>query len=399
MLYAVAGALILHGSCIEPPEKEESYVVVLSVDGFRHDYPELYNTPNLDRMAEEGTKAEALIPAFPSFTFPNHYSMATGLYPDNHGIVMNNFYCGQLDATYRIGDPEATGNADFYGGEPIWVTAENQGVKTATYFWVGADAPISGVRPSRWKSYDSSVSFESRIDSVVSWLSLPRGERPGLVMFYFDEPDSQGHSTGPVSDKTGKMVEYIDSLTGVLIEELGELPHSDNIDLIVTSDHGMGEVSHNRYIDLLEYTGWHWAEKRHGSNPVYIIRPREKYSDTLYTALSNVDNLQIIKNEELPCRLNFGSHPRALDMTVMADSGWSIGFGDPTSYHSGGAHGYDPSNRDMHTIFYATGPSFRKGHTHQPFEIVDIYYLLCSILELEPASCDGDPQRVKGMLK
>ncbi len=381
------------------PEEKRRYVVVLSMDGFRHDYPEMYNTPNLDRIAEKGVRAEHILPVFPSFTFPNHYSMVTGLYPDNHGIVMNNFYCPRLDATFRIGDRDALTNPEFYEAEPLWVTAAYEGIITATYFWVGSEAPIGGIRPDFWKEYDPSVSYESRIDTVVAWLSLPPAERPQLVMFYFNEPDSEGHESGPDSPETATVVEYLDSLVGDLKTKIAALPHAYKIDVIITSDHGMGKVSHEKYVNLLDFIEWHWMEYRHGSNPVYIMRPREPFGDTLFSSLSSAENITVKWNNDLPARLNYGNHPRTLDMTVMADSGWSMGFGEPGSYHTGGAHGYDNSNRDMHTIFYAYGKSFKYGHINPPFEVIDLYPLIAYLLDITPLPSDACEERVKGMFR
>ncbi len=382
-----------------PPEKDGKYLVVLSVDGFRHDYPEMYAVPNLERISERGVRAEYVSPVFPTFTFPNHYSMVTGMYPDNHGIVMNNFYCPELDATFRMRDADATTNPDFYGAEPVWVTAELQGITTATYYWVGSEAPVNGVMPTYWKEYDASVPFESRIDSVIAWLSLPFEDRPQLILFYFNEPDSQGHLSGPESKETGYMAEYIDSLVGVLETKLATLPFSENIDLIITSDHGMSKVSHSRYVNLLDHIEWYWFERFHGSNPVYTISPRQRFADTLYNSLLHAENVSISLNHELPERLNFGKNPRTLDMTVMADSSWSIGFGEPGTYHTGGAHGYDNRNSDMHTVFFASGPSFKRGHLHPPFEVIDLYPLIARILGITPLPSDACEKRISGMLK
>jgi len=174
--------------------QEKPYLVILSMDGFRWDYPEKVATPNLDSVAAVGVKAKSIIPSFPTKTFPNHYTMVTGLYPDHHGIVQNEFYDPESGRYYRIGDRKAVMDGTFYGGEPIWVTAEKQDVKSASYYWVGSEAEIGGVRPAYWKEYDGKVPFENRIDSVISWLRLPEEKRPHLILLYFDEPDGYGHT-------------------------------------------------------------------------------------------------------------------------------------------------------------------------------------------------------------
>ncbi len=194
---------------------EEQYVVMLSMDGFRWDYASRVETPWLDYIAANGVNAEYVKPAFPSKTFPNHYSMATGLYPDNHGIVDNNFTC-PVNGTYRLGDRESVENGAFYGGEPVWVTAEKQNVTAASFFWVGSEAPVQGIQPTYWKRFDGSVPFTSRMDTVISWLQLEEESRPRLVTFYFQEPDSQGHRTGPESPEIDVLVMELDSLVGAI---------------------------------------------------------------------------------------------------------------------------------------------------------------------------------------
>ena len=220
MFFLVALILVIFVACtgknLKSNATNDVYVVMLSMDGFRWDYPERLETPNLDYIARRGVRAEYIKPAFPSKTFPNHYSMATGLYPDNHGIVDNNFYCPDLNLTFRLGNRQAVENPAFYGGEPIWVTAEKQGITSASYFWVGSEAPVMGIQPTYWKRFDGRVPFINRIDTVLHWLQLPDQKRPRLIMFYFQEPDTQGHETGPVSSEVDQIVLQLDSLLGVL---------------------------------------------------------------------------------------------------------------------------------------------------------------------------------------
>lgn len=377
----------------------DAYVVMLSMDGFRWDYADRVHTPNLDRIAQNGVKAEYVMPAFPSNTFPNHYTMATGLYPDNHGLVNNNFYCPELDMVYTMRDREAVENGIFYGGEPIWVTAEKQGMTSASYFWVGSEAPIQGMQPTYWKEYNTSDPFAARIDTVVSWLQLPVEQRPQLITFYFNEPDSRSHHTGPDSPEIDALVEELDSLVGVMLDKFAVLPVADKLNLIVTSDHGMTEVTMEKYIDLEEYIDRDWLDIAFRSTPMMMWQPKPGMTDSIYHILKEVDHLSVWKTGELPERLNFGHNPRTLDMVVLADSAWSLGWGEPSEYfNTGGAHGWDNANKDMHTIFYARGPAFKSNHIHPPFELVDLYPLITRILGLEPAPVDGKIERVEGML-
>ncbi len=386
-------------SCHAKNDAPDQYVIMLSMDGFRWDYASRVATPNLDFMAANGAMADYVIPAFPSKTFPNHFSMATGLYPDNHGIVNNNFFCDRLNMTYRLGDRDAVENGLFYDGEPIWVTAEKQGLTTASYFWVGSEAPVQGIQPTYWKRYDHHVPFENRIDTVIAWLRLPEQNRPRLITFYFNEPDSQGHATGPDSPEIDRVVERLDSLVGTLIQKLSQLPIAPQINLIVTSDHGMTEVSTERYVNLSDHVERSWFDKIHGGNPLFSLTPAAGMHDSVYSILQQVENIQVWKREEIPARLNYRNNPRILDMVVLADTTWSVGWGTPTPrFYTGGSHGWDHAQKDMHTIFYAMGPAFKQGHRQPPFEVVDLYPLIARILNLTPAPVDGKLERTIDML-
>lgn len=377
---------------------KKPYLVVLSMDGFRWDYPDKANTPNLDKIAASGVKAEAIIPSFPTKTFPNHYSMATGLYPDHHGIVLNEFYDPELKSHYAVSDREAVEDGSFYGGEPIWVTAENQGVKSATLFWVGSEAAIKGVRPSIWKKYQHKMPYENRIDTVISWLQLPEEQRPHLIMWYFDEPDGKGHDFGPDSPEIVAVVERLDSLLGVFIEKLQQLPFAAKVNCIVTSDHGMCPISVDRLINLSDFIDSAWVAEIQGNNPVFTIQANPGFDDELDIALQKIPHLKSWRTGQLPERLHFGTNPRTLDFVVVSDSSWSVDYGNNDGY-SGGAHGFDNANTDMHAIFYATGPAFKQGFVNPKFPNTDLYVLMCEILNLNPAKTDGEITRVIGMLK
>lgn len=379
-------------------ETYENYVVLVSFDAFRWDYPDMYETPNFDRMAIEGVKAERLIPSFPSKTFPNHYSIATGLYPDHHGIIANKFYAPDLDLVYRIGNRDMVENPDFYGGEPIWVTAELQEVKCASFFWVGSEAPVKGVSPSIWKKYDGSVSFEARVDSVISWLKLPLEKRPRFITLYFQEPDGVGHDYGPEHEQTEKVIEELDIILGDLRSKIAKLPYGNKVNLIVTSDHGMGEISSERYVNIMEHTDTSWIKSYYGGNPTYLIETEEGFAETTAQALNAEEGITAWKKEDIPAYLNYGTHNRIPDVVVVADSGWSVGVKENSSGYIGGTHGYDITNSDMHAIFYADGPAFKDNYIHGSFENVDIYLLIAQILNLEPAKTDGHIEAVEGML-
>lgn len=378
---------------------QDQYAVMLSMDGFRWDYPNRVATPNLDYIARHGIKARSLKPCFPTKTFPNHYSIATGLYPNNHGIVNNSFYDPVLDAVYEIKNREAVENGIFYEGEPIWVTAEKQGITSASFFWVGSEAPAQGIRPTYWKRYDGTVSYTARIDTVISWLSLPQPKRPRLVMFYFDEPDGLGHEYGPGSPQVDSAIAVLDSLVGVLLNKLEALPHYNQINLIITSDHGMGKTFTDKVICLEEYLQEEWIDQYQGSNPNYNIFTSTGYLDSAYTALAKADHLCAWKAGDVPKHLHYGENPRCGDIIVVADSGWSVRWNNRGGYDDGGTHGYVPENTDMHAIFYAFGPSFKEGYSQPTFSNIDIYSIICRILDLKPSRTDGHIKKVKKMFK
>ena len=399
MLCGLALLLFLPGFRKDQREPYKNYVVMVSMDAFRWDYSRIYNTPNLNKLAAEGVKADRLIPSFPTVTFPNHYTIATGLYPDHHGLVNNNFPAPELGLYYRMGDRTAVENPAFYGGEPVWITAENNGILSASFFWVGSEAPVKGKHPTYWKIYDESYTYEERIDTVIKWLSYPPGKRPGLITLYFDEPDAISHDYGPVSPETGKVVERLDSLIGVLRLKLSALSFSDRINLIVLSDHGMGPISPDKYVNLKTLVPERMIASIFGGNPVYTINAAEGKKDSVLYYLNRIRGLKAYNKSEVPERLHYGTHPRIQDIVVIADSSWSIGTRPDGSSYRGGAHGYDNTNSDMHAIFYAAGPAFKKGCSFEQLNNIDIYNLICRILKITPAKNDGDPDHIKHLLR
>lgn len=379
------------------PKADVPYLVVLSMDAFRWDYPQKYHTPHLDSIAANGVKAESLQPAFPSKTFPNHYTMATGLYPQNHGIVQNVFTDPEL-GTYKLSNREAVQNARFYGGEPIWVTAEKQGVRSACFYWPGSEAPIKGIYPSTWKTFDASVPFQARADSVIAWLKKPVGERPHLIMWYIEEPDAISHAHGPDSKETQQTVENIDRLIGAFMKQINALPNADSINLVFTADHGMAKISEEKAIALDKHIKHDWVASVQGSNPVYLIQPAgPAFADSIQHSLSKSEHLNCWKKTELPAYLHYGKNIRIFDIVCSAKPGWSI-YWENSKYGNGGAHGYDPRFKDMHAVFYATGPAFKKAFTQPTFENVNLYALFAAILHLQPATNDGKLEKVEDML-
>ncbi len=408
MIHLIIQTLVIAffmGACTSNPYvkkiPKEQYVVMLSLDGCRWDYPQLADMPNLESLARRGVKLESLQPSFPSKTFPNHYSITTGLYPDHHGLIQNSFYDPEMDAYYKISDRSAVENGDFYGGEPIWVTAQNQGLIAASFYWVGSEAPVSGVQPTYWKPYNHTFPYEARVDTVIAWLSLPEKQRPRLITWYYPEPDGVGHKYSPESEAVVSKLEYLDSLIGDFLQKVSRLPYADQINVIVTADHGMARTSGDKVIYFDDYIQTTWLDTALGSNPVWMFNAREGFEDSVYTNLKRAEHLQVWKRDSIPDTLHFGENSRVMDIVSVADINWSVSW-HPHDYpaaYIGGAHGYEPRYKDMHAIFYAAGPAFKHGYVHPTVENVNIYPLIAKILDLKPAETDGKLENVSRMLK
>ncbi|MCH7611976.1 MAG: alkaline phosphatase family protein [Candidatus Marinimicrobia bacterium] len=386
---------------------KDSYVLLISFDGFRADYLDWYDTPNFDRLAEQGVKADGMKPVFVSKTFPNHYSIATGMYIENHGLIGNYFYDEKLDEYFTLSDRSKVEDARFYGGEPIWVTAEKQGVKSASYFWAGSAAAVGGVRPGIWKEYDHDFPFPARIDSVAKWFSLPEEKRPHLIMLYFHEPDATGHRYGPESPETEAMVDSMDVIMGKIMSAMELLDIYPKLNIIVVSDHGMVAISPERTINLSDYVNLSGIEQE-GSGPFSMLYGKKKRKlNRIVKKLKSAPHMSVYKKKEIPDRYHFKNHYRIKDVLMVADEGWYIldkkYFGaDKWSlkFLKGGTHGYDNELRSMHAIFLADGPAFKDGYKRPTFENIHVYPLITEILGLTSYEMiDGRLEEVQDLLK
>jgi len=376
---------------------KDACTIIVSLDGFRWDYPQMYDTPNLQKIARKGVRAQSMQPAFPASTFPMHYTLATGLVPDKHGIIDNSFWDTQRNVQYSMGETVTRNNPAYYGGEPIWITAQKQGVKTANIYWPGSDIPIQDTYPDDYKRWESAprLNFAQRIDTVAAWLHRPKNLRPRLIMLYFDEPDGTGHRHGPESEQTGRQVQYLDSLIGILMKKIKQSPMSGRVNLIVTSDHGMAETDFERTVRIFDYLKPSWFERIAGSNPSQIFTC-EDCRDSVLTALANAEHISAYRKEDMPPHLNYGTNRNIGDVVVIPDCGWQF----TNAAHSQlGGHGYASECLDMHVIFYACGPAFKRNYRHTVIHNTDIYPLLAQLLGIKPAPSDGDFERVKSMLK
>ena len=387
--------LLIHLGLANGQETKKPYVILVSLDGFRWDYSKHFATPNLNAIAKVGVHAKSMRPSYPSKTFPNHYSMVTGLYPDHHGIINNNFYDPLLQKSFSLSS-DAKRDPQFYGGNPIWNVAEEQGVKSASFFWPGSDTDKKS--PSIYRKYDDTVTYENRINTVVEWLNLPENERPHLITLYFDEPDHTGHTFGPLSPENKKMVVKMDSIIGVLVRKLDVLPIGNEINLIVVSDHGMAAISDSKKVAILDYLKPSWLGYHQVINPIMSIQAKHGYEDSIALALKKVPHIKFWAAKEVPKRLHFGSNARVLDFVIEAKKEFSL-VGSINQKIVGGTHGYDNQNKDMQAIFYAKGPNFNIGKKITTFQNVSVYPLIASILGLHIEKVDGSLQEVAPLLR
>ena len=371
----------------------DTYTVVVSLDGFRWDYTQFYDTPFFDYMASIGVES-ALIPSFPSKTFPNHYTLATGLYPDHHGIVSNSFYDATTGERFSLGNPKTKSNGRYYGGEPIWNTVQKNGQRAAVYYWPGSDVKVQDMSPWHYHEYDEKpqLTFNERVDGIIEMLSLPAAERPRLVMAYFEQPDANGHRFGPQSKHTRDAVMKMDRLMQTLYQRLIALPIGPRINFIVVSDHGMTPITEERLINISAMLPRHWVKAIEGNIPANIY-PAEGFTDSICGVLENVAHIRFWRKADIPARLHYGTNDRIGEIVVIPDVGWEI----DTYLEERGSHGFDPDFNDMHALFRAVGPGFR--HVSLPhFRNVCLYPLLCHLLGMEPAPNDGSLDDIREML-
>ncbi len=366
-------------------------MVILSLDGFRHDYLDLYPTPALQRLAREGARAERMIPIFPTKTFPSHFSIATGLYAEHHGLVGNRFWAPERQAYYSIGDRAAVEDGSWYRGEPIWVTAERQGMRTAAFYFVGSEADVGGVRPTRWKRFDGSVPNAARVDSVLAWLAEPAETRPHLVTLYFSDLDDVGHDAGPESPEAASAVAAVDAQVGRLMDGLDALPHGQRVYLVVLSDHGMlkAEAARAQALDLSLFPGVRMVE----GGPYATLWVDEGgperlpgLRDSLQALLPESD---VWLRQDVPERLHYGADPRSGDVLILPPAGATVNTPDRMPRHDDYTHGWDNQTPEMGAIFLVRGPGIAPGQRIGAFESVHVYPFLAHILGLEPAPVDG----------
>lgn len=387
--------LVVFISIIFCSNNEQEYVILVSFDGFRHDYVDRVETSYFDYVEKWGVKAKSLKPVFPSFTFPNHYAIATGCYSDKHKILGNEFNTEMGRYSYK--DKNSVQDARWYGAEPIWVTAEKNDIITATYFWVGSEAKIGGYYPTYYKNYESGINPYKKVDQAIEWLGYPISNRPRLVCLYFEEPDHAGHVFGPNSIEVANEIKSSDDILGYLLKSISKIDIFDKINVVIVSDHGMVDVSENKIINIDDFN---LSGILDGKGPVMSFKVDSEIDFSINEL--NIPNVSIVPSKS---NNNLNYHNSLYDYLFIANEGWMMYKSEHIKQYNGklpvkGMHGYHSDYMNMHAIFYAYGPRFKENYKIKTFELIHIYPLLCELLGINPNdNIDGDLKVLKSILK
>lgn len=395
-LAALALTLAL-AACASAPTPEvvdqadRPLVILVSIDGFHPGYLKRGDTPVLSRLAAEGASGP-MRPSFPTVTFPNHYTLVTGLHPDNHGIVGNTMVDAEL-GRFSLGNAAAVTDRRWWDqGEPIWVTAENAGVVTGTMFWPGSEAEIRGVRPTYWTRFDQSMPGDARVDRVLGWLDLPEDQQPRFSTLYFDIVDTAGHRHGPDGAATREAVRSVDASIGRLVEGLKARGLYERTVLVIVSDHGMAATAPERTLYLDDMIDPEAVQIVY-SGPVTFLNPVEgRRAEVEAAVLGARPHLECWRKADIPARLAFGRNARVSEIVCLAETGWLLATRARPVTREGGAHGYDNHSPEMQAVLIAHGPGVARGRTLTDLDSVDVQPFLGRLLGIEVPAGDGRPQ-------
>jgi predicted AlkP superfamily pyrophosphatase or phosphodiesterase len=385
-------------------------VILISIDGFRADYLTQYSHPTIDMLAREGVRARWMQPSYPSLTFPNHYAIATGLYPEHNGIVTNDMYDPVFDARFTMGKREEVRNGRWWAGEPIWITTVKQGQKASATFWPGSEAEIKGLRPTYFKAYDDKVPPVERVDAVLSLLDLPADQRPTFLTLYFSDVDHAGHDNSPDSPKVGDAIGVVDNALARLLDGLRARDVYSKVNLIVVSDHGMTPAPPDHELVLEDYFDAKSAQHIEWGAELTHIFPKAGDTMRLFRSIKQkqLGHAHCYLKNQFPARFHYRDNRRIGGIICMADEGWRRRsrkwYEDDQKKpdrmrNVRGAHGYDNRLRTMRAIFIAHGPAFKRHTTIKAFPNVDVYNVLTRVLHLKPATNDGGTGTARAVLR
>ncbi|TDF41831.1 alkaline phosphatase family protein [Alteromonadaceae bacterium M269] len=390
--------------------KEQSpLVIMIGVDGLRPDSITEELTPSINKLGNQGVRAKSMTPAMPSKTFVNFYTLATGLHPENHGMISNAPYDRKIGRKFENGRDSQ--NPEWWHGEPIWISAEKQGLIAATYFWVGSEVPIDDIHPTYWKPYNKSKDYGERVDEVLGWLKLPEGKPPNLINMYFSAVDSASHDHGLRSDEEKQALATVDGHIGDLIKGLKTLGLYEEANIIVVSDHGMVDLSDDRiinldqWVDLNDFNIPDWSKNRGPAyEPFLSVFGKQDKIEQLYSSLQGKHkNMRVLKRSEFDALYYFNHPQRAPELMILADPGWTLYTSEdkakPLSLKAAdklvATHGYDNQHPSMRASFLASGPAFKSKEVVEAFDNVEVYGIVACVLGIEPAGTNGDIKRVQ----
>jgi predicted AlkP superfamily pyrophosphatase or phosphodiesterase len=408
LLMALSAAALLAGCASQPTDSASTAntahpgsrtVLLVSIDGLPASMLGSGVLPTLDRIATEGVRAEWMNASYPTLTFPNHYTLVTGLRPDHHGVTHNNMIDAHLGRFISKGASADDGR--WWGGEPIWSTLQKQGGIAATMFWPGSRAEIAGQRPRYSRAFDMAVTPDARVDQILAWLDLPPARRPRMLTLYFEQYDVAAHMAGVSSDDALVALRGIDAALARLRTGLHARGLDDETALIVVSDHGMADVPRDNIrflddrLDASAYELWSWGT-------LIGIVPKQGRNDEVERAfLGQQDHYRCWRKTELPAAWHYGRHPRVAPIVCQSEASWRVQTraNDRWPQPVRGEHGYAPEDPAMRSVFVASGPAFRNGVVLAPFDNVDVYPLLAHLLGVTPAANDGDLSSTAAALK
>jgi predicted AlkP superfamily pyrophosphatase or phosphodiesterase len=372
-----------------PSTAARPLTILVSIDGFRADYLDRGVTPVLSGLAAHGARA-AMRPSFPSKTFPNHYTLVTGLRPDHHGIVENNMEDPAIPGVvFKMSNQEAVIDRRWWDeGEPLWVTAEKAGIRTATMFWPGSEAPIHGVRPGLFLHFNQAVLAPARTDQVLAWMDLPAEKRPQFVTLYFDDVDTFGHQYGPSSPEVNAAAGRVDAAIGRLVDGLKARGIEAN--LVVVADHGMAQLSPDRRLVIDDLIPASSIRILSGGAFMTLYPVAGHETEVERRLVGRHDHLTCWKKGHFPQRFHYGMNSRVAAIFCLPDTGWTINNrGYKQAWPELGTHGFDPYSPEMAAVFVASGPAFKPGVKLPIFDNVDVYPLLARLVGVKPQPNDG----------
>ena len=383
-------ALLLAGCAGLRPAASRATVVLVSIDALRADALGSGAMPTLDAIAADGVHARWMNPSYPTLTFPNHYTLVTGLRPDHHGMVHNRMRDAEL-GQFVSKDASAADGRWWAGGEPLWATMQREGQPSAVLFWPGSMAEIHGERPSQWRPFDKTVSVDARVQQVLDWLDMPVAKRPRFIAAYFDQYDVAAHQCGAHCPDAIAAQREVDAGLAKLRAGIAARSHGRRIDLVIVSDHGMADVANGniRYLDDIVPAD---SIDIQDDGPIVLVAPRAGHEAEAMRLVGRHDHSECWRRESLPPAWHYGSNPRIPAIVCQADEGWLLALhtDKPFTQPVKGEHGYAPETPSMRATFVAEGPDFRRGVELPPFDNVDVYPLLARLLGIAPLANDGD---------